>query len=60
MAKRMPMGILDKLAKSGKDDFRAETWADLDPGMKFYWIITVITLPFGILGTLIYLIGQFS
>ena len=60
MTKRMPMGILDKLAKMGKDDFRAETWADLDPGMKFFWIITLITLPFGILGTLIYLIGQFS
>lgn len=56
----MPMGILDKLAKMGKDDFRAETWADLDPGMKFFWIITLITLPFGILGILIFLIEQFS
>jgi|TARA_B110000914_G_C15250048_1_gene348163 hypothetical protein len=42
MAKRIPMGILDKLAKIGKDDFRAETWAELEPGMKFFYFSMLI------------------
>ena len=46
------MGILDGLAR-GSGKLRAETWADLDPGMKFVWIITLITVPFGLLSILI-------
>jgi|TARA_B100001996_G_scaffold78558_1_gene57926 hypothetical protein len=46
------VGILDELAR-GSGKLRAETWADLDPGMKFVWIITLITVPFGLLSILI-------
>ncbi len=46
------MGILDGLAR-GSGKLSAETWSDLDPGMKFFWIVVLITLPFGILGILV-------
>ena len=44
--------MLDDLAR-GSGKLSAETWYDLDPGMKFFWIVVLITLPFGILGILV-------
>ena len=37
------VSILDKLARSGTDALGADTWAELDPGVKFLCIITLIT-----------------
>ncbi len=36
------MNILDNLARSGTGALGADTWAELDPGVKFLWIITLI------------------
>tara|TARA_Y100000746_G_scaffold138397_1_gene118511 strand:+ start:583 stop:741 length:159 start_codon:yes stop_codon:yes gene_type:complete len=36
------VNILDNLARSGTGALGADTWAELDPGVKFLWIITLI------------------
>ncbi len=50
------MGILDKLARSGTGALGAETWAELDPGAKFLWIMMIITF----LPTLLFTILAFG
>ena len=52
MMEPVPMRLLDTLAKLGKENPEEETWADLEPWVKFYWIVNLIMLPFGIIGLL--------
>ena len=52
MMEPVPMGFLDTLAKLGKENPEEETWADLEPWVKFCWIVNLIMLPFGIIGLL--------
>ena len=50
----VPMGLLDTLAKFGKENPEEETWAKLEPWVKFFWIVNIIMLPFFILEILIF------
>ena len=36
------MNILDNLVRSGTGALGADTWAEIDPGVKFLWKITLI------------------
>ena len=50
------MEILDKLARSGTGALGAESWAELDPGAKFLWIMMILTF----LPTLLFTILAFA
>ena len=50
----VPMGLLDTLAKFGKENPEEETWAKLEPWEKFFWIVNFIMLPFVILEIFIF------
>lgn len=49
------MGLLDALAKLGKENPEEETWAKLEPWEKFVWMVSLISLPLLILEILTFL-----
>ena len=53
MVIRMPMGILDKLAKLGKLEGLADRWAALEPWEKF---LLIVSLSMSIIGLLFFLL----
>jgi len=48
------VSILDNIARDIKG--QPDTWAELDPGTQLFWIMMLISVPFGILGMLISII----